>query len=134
MYPCNAKLAAAFLCILSTLTSTAIEPADLDLMQTTELLAKQISVIKFPESTLEKRIDALRAIATPLGIRLTISKGVEEKAKQWKYPALVLEGGSLATALKYTTARTQLIYSVRPGEVHLLLGSEMPHESETKKD
>lgn len=102
---------------------------ELNLKRTTELLQKPLGEITFPKAKLEQRIVALRALATSLGIRLTSSEGVEAVAKRWTYPAVSLQEGDLRKALVYTVDATKLVFIIRPGEVHLLLTSELPRKT-----
>jgi hypothetical protein len=112
----------------------AAEAMQLDVMQTAEHLRKPLGEMNFPEATLEKRITALRSIADPLGIRVTTSKGVEAAAKRWTCPAIIVKEANMIKVLQYTSDITRLMFLVRPGEVHLLLASEMPQKEGTKPD
>lgn len=78
-----------------------------------------------PEETLEKRIVALRAFEYRLGLKLTVSEGVDAVAKSWKYPSITVQEGSLELALRLTVDSTKLFFSTKDGEVHLLLINEI---------
>ena len=127
-------LAVAFLVAMIGQAPAAVAPEDLTEKQTAERLRKPLGEINLPKATLEKRIAALRAIAEPLGIRLSLSKGVEASAKRWTCAAVALKNGNLALALQYTSDNTKLIFSVRRGEVHLLLVGERPKKPKSSPD
>jgi hypothetical protein len=118
-------LAVAFLVAMTGRVPAEVAAEVLTGKQTVELLTKPLGDINLPRAILEKRITDLRAIAEPLGIRLTLSKGVEAAVKRWTYPAVALKDGNLALALRSTIEKTRLRTSVRPGEVHLILADEL---------
>jgi hypothetical protein len=85
--------------------------------------------LKLPQESLVRRVERIRSITEPHGIKIAISDSVNVGMQvDW----LELHNGTLAALLKYTCGSTMLRYRVKRGVVEFCKSDELtPEPSET---